>query len=438
MSERKNDWVEAMEHYMVDIRRRLHRVPEEGWTEYVATATIFEELQPLAFHLYMGVEAIESHSRYGVPGEEELEKAKTRARSKGVAEGFIHQMEGGHTGVAAVMDTEQPGPHLAFRFDIDALSVKESGDDCHFPAAHSFQSEEPGHMHACAHDGHTAIGLAFAHYLSEHKEQLSGKFTLLFQPAEEGGRGAKSMVDKGWLDDVDYFASSHIGIHNLSVGEISAMTSSFLASKKFDVSFQGEASHAGAKPELGRNALVAAASFVQGSYGISRHSEGQTRINLGTLHAGTGRNVVADTAMIQGEVRGETTALNDYMFTEVERIAEGAARMANVEAEVSVVGEGITGECDPEWRSILDQAAKNTVYINKIHDELPLGASEDVTYMMKRVQDRGGKATFMLLGTALPYGHHHPAFDFEEGVLNVGLSAYIAITTELMQRESFM
>src|SRR5690606_32834900 len=102
------------------------------------------------------------------------------------------------------------------------LEVEEADGASHLPAAGSFRSARPGMMHACGHDGHTAIGLGVAEALAECNEQLDGEVRLIFQPAEEGCRGAKSIVDAGWLDGVDYFFSGHIGFKSLVLGEVVA------------------------------------------------------------------------------------------------------------------------------------------------------------------------------------------------------------------------
>lgn len=121
---------------------------------------------------------------------------------------------------------------------------------------------------------------------------------MIFQPAEEGTRGAKSMVEAGVVDDVDFFTAVHIGT-GVPAGELVCGSDSFMATSKLDVTFRGVASHAGAKPEDGRNALLAAAQAALGLYAIPRHSEGSSRINVGVLQAGTGRNVIADRAFMK-------------------------------------------------------------------------------------------------------------------------------------------
>ncbi|MEG9295822.1 amidohydrolase [Mangrovibacillus sp. Mu-81] len=410
---------------LIEFRRTLHRRPELGFTEYVTTYLIGKELQNLGFTLHLGKDALVSEERMGVPSEETLLLHEERARREGVEEAWIVKMKGGHTGLAATIDTGKQGPKMAFRFDIDALPIKESDDlDGHFPANQGFRSREEGVMHACGHDGHAAIGLGVAKFLSAYQHDLNGSFTLLFQPAEEGGRGSNAMVQKGWLADVDYFASGHIGIRDSRLGAVAAATHSFLASSKLNVKYKGKSAHAGLEPEKGKNALLAAASASVHLYSIPRHSEGATRINVGRLEAGSGRNIIADEAYMEIETRGETRDLNQYMLNEAERIIRASANLYDVGVVIEKVGNTVEAACDHEWFEWLREVCKESSRITEVHESVPLKASEDVTYMINEVQRHGGKATFMIFGTPLKKGHHHEGFDFEEDVLTIAVDAF--------------
>ncbi|EZH65043.1 peptidase M20 [Bacillaceae bacterium JMAK1] len=423
-------WLNELEPKLIAWRRHFHKYPEVGWTEYVTTAKIVEELERLGFTLYIGKDAVDSSSRSGVPNVEQLEEAELRAKEHNVPKALIEKMSGGHTGVVARLDTGRKGPHTALRFDIDALPIFEATED-HLPKAEGFQSIHDGFMHACGHDGHTSIGLGVAHYLYSHQDELSGEFTLLFQPAEEGSRGAKAMVGKGWLNDVDNFLSGHIGISDEEVGLVAATTEGFLATTKFDMTFKGKASHAGAKPEEGKNALLSAANFSQHAYAIPRHSAGDTRVNIGTLEAGSGRNVTADHAFLRGESRGETEALDRYMFEQIKQIAQASADLYGTTVEIEEVGQGTTAECDNVWIDRLEDVAQKYDTINKVLPKLSIGASEDVTHMMRAVKEDGGEVTYMIFGTPLKEGHHHPQFDYDENVLRVGVLAVTGLIERL-------
>ncbi|TSB47478.1 amidohydrolase [Alkalicoccobacillus porphyridii] len=416
-------WVNNHRDLLKSWRQTRHQLPEVGWTEIIATYTITQHLKNLHGRVIYGKELIDTNSRQGMVSEVEWQEAATRAEEHGVPASFIEELDTGHTGALIQFDTGSPGPHVAYRFDIDALPIKESDDASHEPRKQDFPSQIPGAMHACAHDGHAAIGLGVASFISEHLNQLTGTITVIFQPAEEGSRGAKAIVNKGWLDRVDYFISGHIGISSLSVGEIASTTHSFLATTKFNVSFQGVSSHAGAKPEEGRNALLAAATAATQLHAVSRHSGGASRINVGSLHAGSGRNIIADTAELQGETRGSTTEINEFMIKEAKRIIQAAALMYDVEAHIEIVGQGEAADCDEEWKQWIPASLQGSELITNVLPTMAVGASEDVTVMMNRVQQNGGKATYMIFGTPLAAGHHHPAFDYDENVLAIAVTA---------------
>ncbi|MDT9026496.1 amidohydrolase [Rossellomorea yichunensis] len=433
----------TVEHFINEIspsltafRRTFHQKPELGFTEYVTTYLIGKELINLGFTIHLGKDALESTERMGVPSPNDLTKQEELAIKEGVEKSWLDKMKGGHTGLAATFDTGKPGPHTAFRFDIDALPIKESDDpDHHLPTKEGFRSQYESVMHACGHDGHAAIGLGVASFLSAYKDQLSGRFTLLFQPAEEGGRGAKAMVKKGWLENVDYFASGHIGIRDTKLGRVYATTNSFLASSKINVTYKGKAAHAGLEPEKGKNSLLAAAAASLHLYNIPRHSDGATRINVGKLQGGAGRNIIADEAHLEMETRGETTAINRYMQKEALRILQASGNLYGVETGIDVVGETVEAACNPEWIQWLKEVGEESPFISEIHDGLPLKASEDVTYMMNEVQNQGGKSTFMVFGTGLKNGHHHHQFDFEEGVLTVAVDAFARLILKLSHQK---
>lgn len=422
---RLDAFLEELSPRLVEFRRAFHQKPELGFTEYVTTYLIGKELQDLGFTIHLGKNALVSEERMGVPSEDLLLQQEEWAKCEGVEEDWLVRMQGGHTGLVATLDTGRPGPKMAFRFDIDALPIKESDEsEEHFPTAKGFRSRKEGVMHACGHDGHAAIGLGVAAFLSAYQNELNGSFTLLFQPAEEGGRGSKAMVKKGWLSDVDYFASGHIGIRDSRLGTVTASTHSFLASSKLNVKYSGKAAHAGLEPEKGRNALLAAASASLHLYGIPRHSEGATRVNVGRLEAGTGRNIIADEAHLEIETRGETTALNQYMLNEAERIIMASAGLHDVGAVIDKVGNTVEAACDHEWFEWMSEICKESSRITEVQESMPLKASEDVTYMINEVQRNGGKATFMIFGTPLKVGHHHKRFDFEEDVLTIAVDAF--------------
>ncbi len=431
MGDNLHHFIESLTPFLTEKRREFHAQPELGFTEYVTTYKLNEELVKLGFKTTVGKDALETSARVGLPSEEELLENEERAQNLGVPADFLEKMRGGHTGVVAQLDTGRPGKNVALRFDIDALPIKETKDHSHVPTANGFVSARDGVMHSCAHDGHAAIGLGVAKFLQEYKDELSGTYTLLFQPAEEGGRGAQPMVEKGWLDQADVFLSGHIGCHTLPVGEIAATTTKFLASTKINVTYKGKSAHAGLEPNAGRNALLAAAAASLHLNGITRHADGATRINIGKLVAGSGRNIVADTAKMEIETRGETTDINEYMNEEALRIIRACATLYDVKVEYEMVGKAPSAECDQEWVELVANACKDSQYVKNVIPTLPLGASEDATCMINHVQARGGSATYMVFASPLPAGHHHPCFDFDEKVLPTAVDTFARTILEV-------
>lgn len=239
-------------------RRDFHHFAESGWVEFRTAAKVSEILDSLGYELAMGRDVVDAESRMGLPDDATLAQEFARARAQGAPEKWLAPFEGGFTGIVATLNTGRPGPTLAFRVDMDALDLSEAHDDSHRPYRDGFASCNPGMMHACAHDGHTTIGLGLAQVLKQHEAQLNGTIKLIFQPAEEGTRGARAMVAAGALDDVDYFTAIHIGT-GVPEGTVICGSDNFMATTKFDVRFTGVAAHAGGKPEEGRNALLAAA-----------------------------------------------------------------------------------------------------------------------------------------------------------------------------------
>jgi aminobenzoyl-glutamate utilization protein A len=420
-SQALSSFIQVWKEQLTQWRRDLHQYPEVGWTEYRTTFTIGNVLSAFGFTLAVGKDALVSSERMGVPPEDTLAECEARARLEGVSEAWLEKMKGGHTGLVAQWDTGRAGAHLAFRFDIDALPIQEARDESHIPEQEGFRSVHEGEMHACAHDGHAAIGLGVAAFIHTFADQLTGKFTLLFQPAEEGCRGARAMVAKGWLDDADYFLSGHIGIRSLPVGMLVATTSGFLATTKIDATYKGKSAHAGVEPQKGKNALLAVAAAALHLHGISRHADGATRMNVGRISAGSGRNMIADYGKIELETRGETTEINQFMVEETRRILRAVADMYDVEVELGIVGEGYGAESDDAWISIVEQACADSQSVNRVIPRMDVGASEDVTYMMRRVQENGGLANYMIFCTPLKEGHHNPKFDYREEVLPVAV-----------------
>ena len=428
--------------YMTDIRRSLHRFPETGWLEMRTSALIAKELTEMGYEVLTGRAVCREDARMGVPPAEETQAHLARVLEYGCEEAYLTQdMREGFTGVIGILKCGRgsaagEGPTVAMRFDIDALGMQEWGDDSHRPTREGFASVLPGKMHACGHDAHAAIGLGTAKILSEMKGQLHGTVKIIFQPGEEGARGAKAIVAAGHLDDVDVFIGSHVApTEELDDGDVTPGTYGSLATTKYDVKFTGLAAHAGGYPERGKNALLAAASAVVALHGIPRHSAGQSRINVGTLHAGTGRNVIPDEAVMQIEVRGETTEINSFVAKSAEDICRGAAMMHGCEATLTKMGEAEGQHSDLELiNRIADVVRRDLPHlkVSSIENAQNWG-SEDISVMMNRVQARGGLATYMRVMTPMAGAQHTVKFDFDESVLYKSVQVFCAAAMDALK-----
>ena len=422
----------ALKDETIRLRRDFHKYPESGFCEFRTASKIIEYLRDLGCEVKFGKDVVEESSLLGVPSKEALKKAKERAVCEGADPELCELLDCGHTAVVATIRGKKPGDSkvVAFRFDIDCNELTESESGDHIPMSLGFRSTHEGLTHACGHDGHTAMGLTLARILKEYESEFSGTVKLIFQPAEEGVRGAEAMVDAGIVDDVDYFFSGHLGLGADKNNTLFASTGGFLCATKFDVSFEGKSAHAGNAPHEGNNALLAAAQATLALHAISRHGEGASRINVGVINGGSGRNVIPDQAIIKFETRGQTQKINDYMIDCAKRIISSAALMYNVKSEISCVGKARSFELfDLDFASEIKDLASDAGVFDQVNDYVDLNASEDCTAFMTRVCERGGKATYLLFGTDLSNKHHTPNFDFDEKSLTsaVAFYAYLAM-----------
>lgn len=424
---------EAVTPEMIAYRRDFHKYAESGWLEMRTASIIARRLTELGYEVLTGDAVCKTDARLGVPSEEVLEKNYNRAIEQGADPEFVKATRGGYTGVIGILRCGE-GPTIAMRFDIDALGVNESMEQTHLPAREGFASVNAGTMHACGHDGHAASGLGVAAVLMDMKDHLHGTVKLIFQPGEEGLRGAKSIVEAGHLDDVDYVLGNHTTGVGAEVCDITPGSHGCLASFKYDVTFRGLAAHAGGAPHLGKNALLAAAAAVTNLYAIPRHGAGASRINVGRLIAGSGRNVIADEAFMEMEVRGETTEINEYVSDYAMRILENCAAMHDCTVEVRLMGAAQSLVSDtPLMEKIADVCGNKMGMKVSSMLSVKLGGSEDFSYMVNRVQSHGGQGVFMRVRSAVTSGNHKRDYDFDESYLTKSVKAFCGMAYELMK-----
>ncbi|MFB6103890.1 MAG: amidohydrolase [Halobacteriaceae archaeon] len=413
---------------LIALRRDLHRHPEPAWCEFYTTARIVDAIREIGVdELITGPAVVAADDRMAVPDEETLDEWAARAREAGADPDLVDSMAGGFTGAVAVL-RRGDGPTIGLRVDIDALRRPEATDADHVPAAEGFRSTNPETMHACGHDAHATIGVGVLAAIAD--SDFTGTLKVFFQPAEEQIGGGKAIANSGHLDDVEYLYALHVGLDH-PTGELVAGIDGFLAVKHLDAEFLGVAAHAGGRPNEGENAVQAVATAIQNLYAIPRHEDGATRVNAGTVEGGTASNIIPETASIVGEVRGETTALKDYMWDRATRVIEHAAGMHGCSVEVTTAGEAPSAESDPELAAVVAAAGETVDGIDSIMDRDDLGGSEDATFLMQTVQDQGGYACFVGVGTDHPGGHHTATFDVDEATIPIAVDVLTTAIQEL-------
>ncbi|WP_053206661.1 amidohydrolase [Jiangella muralis] len=417
---------------MIADRRDLHAHAEPGWCEVRTASLVARRLAGLGYALRVGREVVAA-DRPGLPSAAELTAAYDRALAAGADPEYAALVRDGFTGVVATLATGRPGPVVALRFDIDANYGHESADPAHTAERGGYRSRTDGVHHSCGHDAHTAIGLAVARELADAVAagRLSGEIRLIFQPAEEGLRGGPAMVAAGVADGIDVLLGCHIGVQARATGEVVAGYRRILASHKFDVRFRGRNAHAGISPHEGRNAVQAAAIAVQNLLAISRHGDGETRVNVGTIEGGETRNSVPAHALLRCEVRADDNAILGYLRDRVDGVVLGAAAVTGVEASVETAGGAAGADSTPALAAVVARAAAGVDGVTRVRDTADFKGSDDMSSFMNAVQAAGGQAVYFGLGSRLGDVHHAPGFDVDDDALVIGRDVFLGCLREL-------
>ncbi len=387
------DWSEhadaALLQEMIGWRRHLHANPEVSFEEHQTTAFIAHLLDA-----------------WNVPYDRPLK-----------------------TGVVAHITGSRPGPVVAVRADIDALPIQEEND-------FDFASQYPGRMHACGHDGHTAVLLGLTKVLAEIRDQVYGEIRLIFQPAEEViASGARHLIEKGILKDVKIALGLHLW-SNLETGKVSLRAGPIMASTdEFKITVIGSGGHA-AQPHETVDSLVIASSLVgELQTLVSRRTDPlePAVVTVGTFHAGSASNVVPGRAELTGTVRTLSDRARELIERELSTLARGHARAQGADVEVtyvrgnpSVVNHGGLSEF---LRPALTAAAGAEERLVSLP---PIMGGEDFAYYGEVVP-----SMFFFVGARNPevgavFPHHHPRFTVDERALDVGVRCFL----EALERTS--
>jgi aminobenzoyl-glutamate utilization protein A len=409
---------------MIALRRDVHAHPEPAFCEVRTAATVLARLRELPVELRTGAAAMRLEGIPAYPDEVTRHGFGRRAVESGADAAEVERLVSQGTAVIADLDGGEPGPSWALRFDMDALPVAESADPAHVPAARGFRSRYDGLMHACGHDGHVAIGLALAERLAGRG--FPGSVRFLFQPAEEGGRGARAMLGADAVAGVDRFAAVHLGL-DLPAGAVAAGITGIFATTKMRARFTGVASHAAAAPENGRNALLAAATATLGIHALPRFATADTRVNVGTLHAGGNVNIVPAEAELTCEARSRDGAVNVELTERVKRVLRGAAETQGVAVEIEETGGSTSLDCDDALLDAVLAAAEAAGHGDRARRRHEMGGSDDASLFAEAVQRAGGQATYVIVGGGNPAPHHNPRFDVDESALRVAVDVLEAL-----------
>ena len=248
--------------------------------------------------------------------------------------------------------------------------------------------------------------------------------------------GGEAMAASGIVDDVDYMIGNHLGtkVAVPRLGQISCDSKGFFATSKFDAFFIGQSSHASGSPQEGRNAVLAAACATLNLYAITRHSKGMSRINVGRIEGGTGRNVIGANAMLKVETRGSTTEINEFIEEAAVRTIKAAAAMYNVDVSLKKMGGAAGVDGSPELAELTRKVAEDSKLFQEI---FPVGiatGSEDFTYFMERTQQHGGKAIHVRIGSDMTAANHNFRFDFNEEALFLGVAYLSLLANHLLSK----
>jgi hippurate hydrolase len=321
-------------------------------------------------------------------------------------------------GCVATLAAEAPGEHIALRTDMDALPIQENA-----PVA--FCSSEPGKMHACGHDGHMAVLLGAAYWLKQHEVQLPGPVSLIFQPAEEGGHGAKKMIEDGALQGVDRI----FGWHNwpaLPAGTAVCPDGAVMSGNgTFHMTIHGKGGHA-SQPEAARDPVLAAAAITLNLQQIvSRRLPPQAAavVSVASIMAESAVTVIPDDVRLEGSIRLSDPCWRKPINDLIVEIAESTAATYGVRAEVEIRGRYEATVNHPDAAHHYREALRAELGEHSLESNLllPIMASEDFSYYLNEIP-----GAFALIGmseagsgdAAFTAPCHSPDYQFNDRIID--------------------
>ncbi|NLR99082.1 amidohydrolase [Rhizobium sp. P38BS-XIX] len=328
----------------------------------------------------------------------------------------------GRTGVVGLIRGKGEGRTVGLRADMDALPLTEI-------TGKPYASETPGKMHACGHDGHTAMLLGAAKYLAENRN-FNGNVAVIFQPAEEGGAGGDAMVKDGMMDR---FAIAEVyGMHNLPglpVGHFAIRKGPIMAATdEFTVSIKGLGGHA-ALPHKTIDPIAIGAQIVSNLQLIASRSTDPLKsvvVSVTTFNAGNAHNVIPNDASLAGTVRTLDPEIRDLAEQRFKQIVSGIAASHGAEVEIDFQRNyPVTFNHADETEHALAVAEEIAGTSNVVPNVDPMMGGEDFSYMLNA---RPG--AFIFVGNGDSAGLHNPAYDFNDEAIAHGISYWVRLAEQ--------
>ena len=338
-----------------------------------------------------------------------------------------HKLVDGNA-IVALIEGKEKGKCIAIRADMDALPIKEN-------TGLSFASKHEGCMHACGHDGHTAMALGACMVLKELSSEFKGCVKILFQPGEEFPGGALPMIEEGCMENpkVDAVIGLHEGYiyPGVEKGKIGVCSGAFFASMDhFHITVRGKGAH-GAYPHLSVDPIPITCEIVSGLQKIiSRELPPTARalITVGQIHGGTAFNVIPDEVFIEGTVRSTDESERSFIAKRIEDIASDIAKSYRAEAKIVYEFKYPVLINDEDFTTFFVKNTKELFGDDSIHEiSVPTMGGEDMAYFLQKAQ-----GTFFVLSNPIIhdggkiYPHHSDRFDIDESLFYKGTSAVLA------------